>query len=228
MKGNIPVHIGIIMDGNGRWAKARLLPRAAGHRAGMKRMMGLVEHIFASGVCCCTVFALSAENLRRPKEELEELFSLFREYFSKNVYRLKENGIALKTIGDLTLLPPDLQELIGKAKEDSSGEKTLVLALAYGGRQDILSACNEAVRRGQIVTEQTFASMLSTGGMPALDLLIRTGREKRLSNFLLYEAAYAELLFSDKLFPDFSDKDFDAALEEYAARDRRFGKLGGE
>ena len=227
-KDGAPRHIAIIMDGNGRWAKRRLLPRAAGHRAGMNRMIGLAEHVFDRGAVYCTLFALSTENLSRPKEELDGLFALFREYFPANTARLKSRSIALKVIGDMSLLPEDIVSLIRKGEADTAGgaRGTLVLAIGYGGRQDILSAVNEAVRRGKEVTAEEFSAMLSTGGMPAPDLLIRTGKEVRLSNFLLWQAAYSELYFTDVLFPDFSDKELDKAIEAYGKRDRRYGKLG--
>ena len=225
--GNLPRHVAVIMDGNGRWAKKRLLPRAAGHRAGLKRMIALSEHIFNCGVQYCTLFALSTENLNRPQEELNGLYALFREYFMRNADTLKEKGILLKVIGNLQLLPEDVQEIIRAGEQRTAGgtRGTLALAIGYGGRQDILAAANEAVRRGKEVGAEEFSAMLSTGGMPELDLLIRTGKELRLSNFLLWQAAYAELYFTDRLFPDFSNKDFDRALEAYMSRDRRYGKL---
>ena len=214
------------MDGNGRWAKKRLLPRIAGHRAGMKRMISLTDDIFSRGIVCCTLFALSTENLARPQEELEGLYGLFREYFTGQTARLKSQGVSLKILGDLTLLPADIARLARTSEEETAGgEKTLAIALGYGGRQDIVRACNEAVKKGEPVTLESFAETLSTGGMPALDLLIRTGKEKRISNFLLFEAAYAELCFSEKLFPDFTGKDLTHALEAYAKRDRRFGRI---
>ena len=225
--GEIPRHIAIIMDGNGRWAKRRLLPRAAGHRAGMNRMIGLAEHIFDRGVVYCTLFALSTENLSRPKEELDGLFALFRDYFPANTARLKSKGIALRVIGDRTLLPQDIVALIEAGETATAGgtRGTLVLAIGYGGRQDILAAVNEAVRRGESVDMQSFQGMLSTGDLPEPDLLIRTGRELRISNFLLWQAAYSELYFTDVLFPDFSDEELDKAIEAYGRRERRYGKL---
>ena len=224
----VPHHIAIIMDGNGRWAKKRLLPRGAGHRAGLKRMISLSEAIFERGVKICTLFALSTENLSRPQEELQGLFTLFREYFEKNVARLAEKEIELKIIGNLTLLPEDIGEIIRKGEEQTRGGQTgtLVLAIGYGGRQDILAAVNRAVREGKEVTAESFAHLLYTDGIPDPDLLIRTGKELRLSNFLLWQCAYTELYFTEKYFPDFSDKEFDKALEAYASRERRYGKVG--
>ena len=215
------------MDGNGRWAKKRLLPRSAGHRAGMNRLISLSEHIFAVGVRYCTLFALSTENLSRPQEELEGLYVLFRDYFGKNAEDLKRRKITLKVIGNLALLPSDVAEVIRAGERLTvGGEKgTLVLAIGYGGRQDILAAANRAVREGKELTEEEFSALLSTDGIPHPDLLIRTGKEVRISNFLLFEAAYAELYFSDKLFPDFSDEDFDEAIAVYASRERRYGKI---
>ena len=227
MEAGIPRHVAVIMDGNGRWAKKRLLPRSAGHRAGMNRMTSLSEHVFDSGVEFCTLYALSTENLNRPQEELEALFSLFREYFSKNTAKLKKKGIALRVIGNLNLLPADVREIIKRGEEETKGGKrgTLVLAIAYGARQEILSAVNRAVREGKEVSEESFSALLSTDGIPDPDLLIRTGKEVRLSNFLLWQSAYTEFYFTEKLFPDFTDKEFDKALLSYAARDRRFGKV---
>ncbi|MDE5547774.1 MAG: di-trans,poly-cis-decaprenylcistransferase [Clostridia bacterium] len=226
-QGKIPRHIAIIMDGNGRWAKKRLLPRAAGHRAGMKRMIGLAEHAFDVGVEYFTAFALSTENLQRPQEELDGIFSLFREYFKSNVETLKKKRVALRVIGDLSLLPHDVEELVKNGEEATrDGTRgTLLLAIGYGGRQDIVRAVNEAVRQGKEVTEEEFGGLLSTRGIPEPDLLIRTGKELRVSNFLLWQLAYTELYFSGKLFPDFSDKELDGAIRAYGERDRRYGKV---
>lgn len=226
-RGKIPVHVAVIMDGNGRWAKKRLLPRSVGHRAGMKRMLRLAEHAFASGVKVLTLYALSAENFNRPREELEGLFSLFREYFSQNADKLAEKGIALRVIGDLSLLPEDVARLIGESQRKAADGKegTLVFAVGYGARQEILRAVNRAVTGGRSLTETEFSALLDTAGLPDPDLLIRTGKERRLSNFLLFQCAYTELYFSDKFFPDFTDRDFDAALQAYAKRERRFGRI---
>lgn len=223
----IPQHVAIIMDGNGRWAKKRLLPRSAGHRAGMNRMIALSEHVFDSGVRFCTLYALSAENLRRPQEEVDALFSLFREYFKKKVELLKKKNIALKVIGDRTLLPADIVQLIegGEAYTAEGTRGTLLLAIAYGARQEIVQAVNAAVAAGRAVDAEGFSRLLSTAGIPDPDLIIRTGRERRLSNFLLWQAAYAELYFTDRLFPDFSNRDLDRALADFAQRERRFGNV---
>ncbi|MDE6058907.1 MAG: di-trans,poly-cis-decaprenylcistransferase [Clostridia bacterium] len=223
----LPRHVAIIMDGNGRWAKKRLLPRSAGHRAGMNRMISLSEAVFDRGVEVCTVFALSTENLSRPEEELKGLFSLFREYFAKNVEKLVKKHILLKVIGNLSLLPEDIGELVRAGEEETKGgdKGTLVLAIGYGGRQDILAAVNEAVRRGREVSEEEFSALLYTKDLPEPDLLIRTGKELRISNFLLWQSAYTEFYFTDTLFPDFTDEELDKALKAYAARERRYGKI---
>ena len=193
----------------------------------MKRMLSLTEHVFERGISYCTLFALSQENLRRPQEELNGLYALFRTYFTEKIPVMKKKGITLRVIGDLSLLPSDIALLIRENVKKTEGgvRGTLCLAIGYGAQQDIVSACNRAVREGRELTVETLGEMLSTGGMPALDLLIRTGREKRISNFLLFEAAYAELYFSDKLFPDFTNRDLDRALEAYAKRERRYGQI---
>ena len=226
----LPRHVAVIMDGNGRWAQKRLLPRSAGHSAGMKRMIALSEYLFRRGVEVVTLYALSKENLSRSEEELSALFSLFRTYFQGSVVRLIEGGVKLDVIGETELLPEDIQTLIQEGKEKTKGGErgTLVLAICYGGRQDIVRAANAAVRMGKELGEEEFSALLSTGAYPPPDLLIRTGKEKRLSNFLLFESAYAELYFSDKMFPAFTDEDMARALEDYAARDRRFGRVKGE
>ena len=223
----VPRHVAVIMDGNGRWAQKRLLPRSAGHRAGMNNMIALSEKLFESGVKYCTFYTLSAENLSRPQEELEGLYSLFRTYFQKNVRRLKEKDIELRVIGDLTLLPEEIASLIRAGAAQTVGGKYGVLALAvgYGGRQEILRAANNAVRAGKELSESDFSALLDTAGMPDPDLLIRTGRELRLSNFLLWQCAYTEFYFTDTLFPDFSGKELEDALRAYRSRTRRFGRV---
>lgn len=222
---NIPLHVGIIMDGNGRWAKSRFLPRSVGHKAGMIRMIELLEHAFDRGVKYVTVYAFSTENFSRPKEEVDALFNLFRNYFMREVDRVIERKSRVKILGDVTALPDDIQQMIAEAerKSEGFGERQVNIALNYGSRPEIVAAVNKAVETGKKVTEESFSAMLYTGGIPDPDLIIRTGKEVRLSNFLLWQAAYAELYFSDKMFPDFSDGDFDLALEEFAKRTRRFG-----
>lgn len=223
----IPAHVGIIMDGNGRWAKGRFMPRSFGHKKGMERMIDLVEHAFDRGVSTVTVYALSTENLSRPKEELDGLFDLFRTYFTKYVRRLTDREGRVKIIGDITALPEDIRALIVKAEADSAAftAHTVNIALNYGARDEIVRAVNRAVALGKEVTADGFSALLYTAEQADPDLIIRTGKETRLSNFLLWQAAYAELFFSEKMFPDFSNDEFDKALLDYASRNRRFGKV---
>lgn len=223
----LPLHIGIIMDGNGRWAKKRLMPRGVGHKNGMNAMIKLAEHAKDIGIKYLTVYALSTENLSRPQEELDGLFGLFRSYFTENVQKLYKANSRVKIIGDLSVLPADIQKLLkdGEAGSPENAQFTLVFAINYGSRAEIVNAVNRAVVRGEKADEEGFASLLYTGGIPDPDLIIRTGGEWRLSNFLLYQSAYSELYFTDVLFPDFSVKEFDKALKEYAGRTRRFGKI---
>ncbi len=222
----IPRHIAIIMDGNGRWAKKRLLPRSAGHKQGMERMIGLMEHAFALGVEYITVYALSTENLKRPPEELEGLFNLFRNHFKQYMGRVCAKGVRLRAIGDISLLPEDVQKALRESEEETAHYqgKGINVAVAYGSRDEIVHAVNRAIAEGKNVTEESFGKLLYTGEVPDPDLVIRTGKEVRLSNFLLYQSAYAELYFSEKMFPAFSDKELDKAILSFSARTRRFGK----
>lgn len=223
---NIPNHVGIIMDGNRRWAKKRLLPPSAGHSAGLKRMVALAEKAKEAGVHYMTVYALSTENLSRPQDELEKLFALIRKQFDDCVEKLLKAGAAVKVIGDLSLLPDDVRASIedGVNKSPENAEFTFVMALGYGARSEIVRAVNTAVKSGKELTQDEFSDLLYTGGIPDPDLIIRTGGELRLSNFLLWQAAYAELYFTKVLFPDFSGREFEKALADYSARERRFGK----
>ncbi len=222
-----PRHVGLIMDGNGRWAKKRLMPRGYGHNAGMNRMIGLAERAKERGVRYLTVYTLSTENFSRPKEELEGLYSLFRKYFAENVKKLYKKGAAVKVIGDISVLPQDIQRLLmdGEKNSPRSAEFTLIFAINYGARAEILRAVRLAQEQKEEIDADGFARLLYTDGIPDPDLIIRTGGEKRLSNFLMYQAAYAELYFSDTLFPDFSDGEFDKALDDFSRRERRFGNV---
>lgn len=223
----LPLHVGVIMDGNGRWAKKRLLPRKLGHKSGMERMIGLSEHAKKSGVKYLTVYVMSTENLvRRPEDEIEGLFGLIRKYFTAQAEKLYARGSGIKIIGDISALPEDIVKILTDAENASPANPvfTLVFAINYGGRREIINAVNRAVERGEKVTEENFARLLYTAEIPDPDLIIRTGGESRLSNFLTYQSAYAELYFTDVLFPDFSDAEFDRAIAAYAARDRRFGR----
>lgn len=224
--GKFPKHIAIIMDGNGRWAKRRLLPRSVGHKYGMERMIGLMEHAFELGVEYITVYALSTENLKRPKEEIEGLFNLMRNHFKEYIGRVCARGVRLRALGDTSLLPEDLQQILRDSEAETAKYegKGINVAVCYGARDEIVHAVNRAVENGEKVTEESFAKLLYTADIPDPDLIIRTGKEVRLSNFLMYQAAYAELYFSKKMFPEFSDRDLDKAIKEFSRRTRRFGK----
>ena len=222
----IPEHIAIIMDGNGRWAKKRLMPRSFGHKMGMERMIGLMERAFDLGVKYITVYALSTENLNRPKEELDGLFNLFRDNFKKYMTRICERGVRLHAIGDISLLPEDVQNTLRESEEETTKYvgKAINVAVCYGARAELVRAANLAVERGGKVTEESFSKLLYTGEQPDPELIIRPGKEIRLSHFLIWQAAYAALYFSDKMFPEFSDKDLEKAIVWYSGRTRRFGK----
>ncbi len=224
---NIPAHVAIIMDGNGRWAKKRLLPRKMGHSAGMNALVKITRAAKNLGLKYLTVYALSTENLSRPKEELDALFDLFRKYFSEKLDELYENKARIKVIGSCAELPEDIQQLIQKGEDNSPEdyELTFIIALNYGGRQEIVQAANAAVERGEKLTEESFSHLLYTDDIPDPDLIIRTGGELRLSNFLLWQAAYAELYFTNTLFPDFDENELKKALQSFAGRTRRFGKV---
>ena len=228
---SIPTHIGFIMDGNGRWAKARGLPRTAGHKVGAKVLESLLEHAFKRGVKFVTLYAFSSENWGRPQEEVDTLMNLFREYLSGDIKTLKNKGIQIRFIGDKTRFPNDIQKsmvALENPLSTSPVKGTVILALSYGARADILNAIQKLVKAGEDIntlTEDTFKKYLSTHDIPDPDFIIRTSGEQRLSNFLLWENAYAELYFPDTLWPDFTPAELDKALEVYESRTRRFGKL---
>ena len=224
---NVPQHVGLIMDGNGRWAKKRGKLRAFGHKAGMNRIISLTDHARDIGIKYLTLYTLSTENLSRPQEELDGLFGLFRRYFKTNVKKLYRKNARIKIIGDRSALPGDIVLLLDESEKNSpkDADFTLVFAINYGSRAEIINAVNRAIERGEKVDEKSFSSLLYTDGIPDPDLIIRTGGELRLSNFLMYQSAYAELYFTEVLFPDFSDEEFDKAIENYGARERRFGKV---
>ena len=223
----IPAHVGLIMDGNGRWAKKRLMPRSFGHKAGMNAMIELADAAADMGIKYLTVYTLSTENFARPAEELEGLFNLIRGYFISNVKKLYKRGAAVKVIGDLSVLPQDVQALLqdGENGSPKGASFTLVFAINYGARAEIVRALNLAIEKSEKLDAKALEEMLYTRGIPDPDLIIRTGGEMRLSNFLLYQAAYSELYFTNVLFPDFDEKEFDKAIKEFAGRERRFGKI---
>jgi undecaprenyl diphosphate synthase len=230
--GTVPVHVAIIMDGNGRWAKSRSLPRVAGHREGAKAVRRTVEAAIRAGVSWLTIYAFSSENWRRPVSEIMDLTGLLRRYLKTEIAELKESGVRLRFIGDRTRFDRDIQADLAVAEGDTSGNTrlNLTIALSYGARAEIAAAaraaaaavCSGRLDAGEL-GEETFERFLATAGMPDPDLIIRTSGEQRLSNFLLWQAAYAELVFLDVLWPDFDQPHFDAALAEFSRRDRRFG-----
>ncbi|HYX47459.1 MAG TPA: isoprenyl transferase [Sphingomicrobium sp.] len=227
-----PRHVAIIMDGNGRWAKQRGLPRVAGHKAGAEAVRRAMQAAVDNGVEVLTLYAFSSENWKRSSEEISDLTGLMRFYLERELAALHREGVKLKLIGDYSAFEPDLVARLERAVEHTAGNEqlTLVVALNYGSRAEIAAAARMLARRaadGEIdaeaVDEQAVAAGLQTHGLPDLDLLIRTSGEVRLSNFLLWQAAYAELMFVDTLWPDFSEKEFAQALERFVARERRFG-----
>lgn len=217
----------MIMDGNGRWAQKRLLPRSFGHREGVKTLIRLVMHAFDTGFKYVTVYAFSTENRLRPKEEVDGLIDLIRKNFATTFRRFIDRGIKIRILGGREFFPSDVAQILSDAESDSKDGKngTFNVALNYGGRAEIVRAVNEAVKRGEEVSEESIGKLLYTYGQPDPDMLIRTGGEKRLSNFLLYQTAYTELFFTDTLWPDFSDEEFDSVVDEFRHRNRRYGKV---
>jgi undecaprenyl diphosphate synthase len=230
---DIPVHVAVIMDGNGRWARQRGLPRQAGHRAGVRTARMVVEAFAKRGVRTLTLFAFSSENWRRPRREVGALMRLFVEALEREVAELQANGIRLTFIGDRAGLSTTLQARMAAAEESTRANDRLqlIVALAYGGRWDIVNAARQLAREAAAGTidpaaidDAAFASRLALAGLPDPDLLIRTGGETRISNFLLWNLAYAECYFTDRLWPDFDESDIEAALARFRIIQRRFGK----
>jgi undecaprenyl diphosphate synthase len=222
------------MDGNGRWAKKRHLPRVAGHRQGVEAVRSAIRGARKLGIEVLTLYAFSSENWRRPEDEIKDLMGLLRLYLAKEVNKFDEHGIRLRVIGDVRRFSPDLVRLIDDSCARTAGNtrSTLVIALNYGGQAEIARAARRAaedVVAGRLaasaIDEAAIASRLDTADLPPLDLLIRTSGEQRLSNFLLWQAAYAELVFIDTLWPDFDEEALAKAVDVYRARDRRFGGL---
>jgi undecaprenyl diphosphate synthase len=224
---SLPRHVAVIMDGNGRWAKKRLQPRALGHRAGVRMVRKIVRAAHRAGVQVLTVYAFSQENWQRPQEEVSLLMSLFISTLAREANALHKNGVKLRFIGDHSDFVPELRAEMRRSVQltQHNTELTLVIAVGYGGQQDIVAAARKAVAAGQQLTMDSIAAQLDTAGLPDPDLMIRTGGEQRISNFLLWQLAYAELFFTDTLWPDFSDAEFNAALLWYAGRERRFGRV---
>jgi undecaprenyl diphosphate synthase len=233
---SIPTHVAIIMDGNGRWAASRHLPKIAGHREGARAVRRTIQAAIESGVGWLTIYAFSSENWRRPAGEVLDLTGLLRQYLRSEIAELKSNGVRLRFIGDREKFDPDIAADLANAEQDTATNTrlNLIVALSYGARAEIVGAARalaEAARAGRLdpgqIDETLFAGSLSTAGIPDPDLIIRTSGEQRLSNFLLWQAAYAELIFLDVMWPEFGPQHFAAALAEYAGRERRFGARPG-
>ena len=216
-------HVAIIMDGNGRWAKARHLPRVVGHQRGVEAVRKLVRSLKDTSVECLTLYAFSTENWRRPDEEVGDLMNLMRKFVKSDLPEFLANDVKLHIIGDWQVLAPDIVEMLEDALvRTAGGSRTLAVALNYGSQQEIVRAARLAAAEGEISSE-ALDRHLYTHELPPLDLLIRTSGEVRLSNFLLWQCAYAEMIFTDVLWPDFSPKHLTDALDEFARRERRYG-----
>ncbi len=232
--GGGPVHVAVIMDGNGRWAKARGLPRTAGHKRGADAVRRVIEAAPGLGISYLTLFGFSSENWQRPESEVRDLLGLLRLYLESEIAEMAANGIRLNIIGDRTRFPADTVKLIESAEARTAANSKLVLtiALSYGGRQEIVAAAQALAREcaaGRLtaddIGEEAFARRLFTVGTPDPDLLIRTSGEQRISNFLLWQLAYSELVFTDTLWPDFGRADLEAAIATYRSRERRYGAV---
>lgn len=231
-----PVHVAIIMDGNGRWAKARGLPRIAGHRRGAEAVRRTITAAAELGIRYLTLYGFSSENWKRPADEVDDLMGLLRHYLRGEIAELHRNGVRLRVIGDRARLAPDIVTMIenAEAMTRSNGGLNLIIALSYGSRAEIAAAARTIAQRvaaGEIkpdaIDESTIAGALWTADIPDPDLVIRSSGEKRLSNFLMWQSAYAELVFVDTLWPDFSKDDLLSAIGEFHRRERRYGAAGG-
>lgn len=233
----VPRHVAIVMDGNGRWAEKRGRPRGLGHKAGLKALRLIVEHCGRLGVSELTIFAFSSENWNRPPQEVSRLMDLFMHALGKESNELHENGVRLRFIGELSAFNPAMQNSIQQAMDHTKDNQrmTVNVAVNYGGRWDITQAaralahaCEKGVMRARDIDETAMASHLMLADSHPVDLFIRTGGEMRISNFLLWQSAYTEFIFSPVLWPDFSPQCLDQALAEYASRERRFGRTSNQ
>ncbi|OQA91608.1 MAG: Ditrans,polycis-undecaprenyl-diphosphate synthase ((2E,6E)-farnesyl-diphosphate specific) [Elusimicrobia bacterium ADurb.Bin231] len=225
---DLPKHIAIIMDGNGRWAKKKGLGRIFGHRAGIESVRDIIRAANEIGISVLTLFAFSTENWNRPESEIRELFGILKYFLKKELNEIKKNGIVLRILGNISGLPSDVRSEVARAENDTRNNTGMILnvALNYGGRQEIIQAVNRIVSSGvKSVDETEFERYLYTGAIPSPDLLIRTSGEYRISNFLLWQIAYTELYFTDVLWPDFRKEHLLEAIAEYQKRERRFGGL---
>jgi len=223
----VPRHLAVVMDGNGRWAKQRYLPRLAGHRQGLEKLRELVRWCSQAGVQVLTVFAFSSENWSRPADEVSGLMGLLGRALEREVVELERAGVRLHFPGDRQALSPELQQQLAQAEQRTAANEGLVLNVCfnYGGRWDVVQAAQQLAARGEPITEASLAGALALAHVDDPDLLIRTGGEQRLSNFLLWQTAYSELYFSDALWPAFERAEFDQALAAFARRERRFGLI---
>jgi undecaprenyl diphosphate synthase len=235
--GPVPRHVAVIMDGNGRWAEQRSMPRVAGHRAGVRTVRSTIEHSVRRGVAALTLFAFSSENWRRPAEEVGVLMQLFLEALDREVAELDANGVRLRFIGDRARLAPALVARMVAAEERTVDRRQLdlVVAVAYGGRWDITQAAQRLAARVAagtlapgMIDEAALSGCLTMTGRTEPDLFIRTGGERRISNFLLWDLAYTELWFTDTLWPDFEESIYEGALADFASRQRRFGRTAAQ
>ena len=225
---DVPRHVAIILDGNGRWAKSRMLPRIAGHRRGLEAVRATIGNCADRGIEFLTLFAFSSENWRRPAEEVALLMQLFQLALTSEVERMHKNGVRLRVIGDIARFDPKIRKLIEQGEKLTAGNQRLTLTIAanYGGRWDLLQAINKIEKRP--IDEAALAEHLSMNYAPEPDLFIRTGGEERISNFLLWQLAYTELYFTDTLWPDFDAEALDAAIASYRSRERRFGRTSDQ
>lgn len=229
---NIPEHIAIIMDGNGRWAKQRNLPRTAGHKVGVEKVREIAIYANSIGIKCLTLYAFSTENWNRPEAEVKYIMSLPKVFFESYMKEIMANNIRIKMIGSINEIPENARTVFENAIEESKNNTGMILnfAVNYGGRDEIVRACRkyaEDVKNGKSndLTEESFKDYLYTHDLPEVDLLIRTSLELRISNYLLYQLAYSEMIFLKTLWPDFSKDDLNHCIEEYNSRNRRFGGL---
>jgi len=222
--GEMPRHVAIIMDGNGRWAKKRMLPRAMGHKRGVETVRNIVRAAGELGLETLSLYAFSSENWKRPAEEINDLMGLMRDFIKSDLDTFAKNDVRLRIIGDYKALSPDIVEMLEEsiARTSKNSRTTLAVALNYGSQDEMVRAARAAAVQGEISASSIEAN-LDTAGLPPLDLLIRTSGEQRLSNFMLWQAAYAEFWFTETLWPDFSKDELAAALNEFARRERRYG-----
>ncbi len=220
-----PRHVAIIMDGNGRWAERRGLPRAVGHREGVQALKRTIQAAPKLGIECLTVFGFSTENWSRSADEVSDLMGLVRAYVGSDLARLKREGVKVRILGRREGLPPDIADIVARTEAETAANDRFRLQVAfnYGGRADIVDAARRLARSGATIDEDAFGAALSTGDGPPVDLIVRTSGERRLSNFLLWEAAYAEFVFQDVLWPDYGEAALAEAVAAFRGRDRRYG-----